>query len=42
MVDERHRAFFESVKLALTQAIEKIEQLQFATLNDEDDMEALA
>lgn len=35
VVDERHRAFFEAVRLSLTQAITKIDQIEFATLEDD-------
>lgn len=37
VVDENRRPFFEAIKLALTQAIEKIEQVQFVTLDDEEE-----
>lgn len=37
VVDERHRAFFEAVKLSLAQAMAKIDEIEFATLDDEDD-----
>lgn len=36
LVDEQHRAFFEAVKLSLAQAMAKIEQIQFAPLDDDD------
>lgn len=36
MVDERHRAFFKSVKLSLTRALAKVEQIEFVTIQDED------
>ncbi|KQQ86894.1 hypothetical protein [Massilia sp. Leaf139] len=40
VVDERHRPFFEAVKLSLTQAIGKIDQIEFAVLDDDEDDDA--
>lgn len=37
VVDERHHAFFAAVKQSLAEAIAKIEQIQFAAFDDEDD-----
>jgi hypothetical protein len=35
VVDEKHRAFFEAVKLSLEQGIAKIDQIQYAILDDD-------
>lgn len=35
LVDERHRAFFEAVKKSLKQAISKIDQIEFAVLDED-------
>lgn len=37
VVDERHRAFFAAVRRSLEHVIQKIDQIEFATLDDEDD-----
>lgn len=37
VVDERHRAFFEAVKVSLAQAMAKIDQIEFAIIDDEAD-----
>ena len=36
VVDKRHRAFFEAVKISLTQAIAKIDQIEYAALDEEE------
>lgn len=36
VVDERQRAFFKAVKLSLTQAIAKIDQIEFVTIDDDE------
>ncbi|KQQ86438.1 hypothetical protein [Massilia sp. Leaf139] len=38
VVDERHRAFFEAVKLSLAEAMAKIDQIQFVVVDDEDEL----
>lgn len=35
VVDERHRAFFDAVKLSLAQAMAKIDQIEFVALDDD-------
>jgi hypothetical protein len=40
MVDERHRAFFESVKLSLNEVIARIEQIEFVDNDENDDQDA--
>lgn len=42
VMDEKHRAFFEAVKLSLEQAIAKIHQIDFINLDEDDDHEAFA
>ena len=37
VVDERHRAFFEAVKLSLVQALAKIDQIEFVEIDDDED-----
>lgn len=37
VVDEKHRAFFEAVKASLTRAIAKINGIEYARLDDEDE-----
>ena len=37
VVDEKHRAFFEAVKVALSRAIAKIDQIEFAALDDDEE-----
>jgi len=34
VVDERHRAFFEAVKLSLAQALAKIDRIKFVAIDD--------
>lgn len=36
VIDERHRAFFATVKLSLEQAIAKIGQIEFAVINEDE------
>lgn len=35
LVDERHRAFFEAVKASLARAVAKLDQIEYAWLDDE-------
>jgi hypothetical protein len=44
VVDKRQRAFFEAVKLSLAEAMAKIEQIEFVTVDDDesDGWDALA
>jgi hypothetical protein len=35
VVDERHRAFFEAVKVSLAGALARIDQIEFADLDDD-------
>jgi hypothetical protein len=37
VVDERHRAFFEAVRMSLAEAVARIDQIEFADLEDEND-----
>lgn len=37
VVDDRQRAFFQAVKLSLAQAIAKIDQIEFAVLDDDEE-----
>jgi len=37
LVDEQHRAFFAAIKTSLEQAIAKIDGLEYACLDDEED-----
>lgn len=37
IVDARQRAFFEAVKLSLTQAIAKIDQIEFDVIDDDEE-----
>lgn len=37
VVDRKHRQFFDAVKLSLSQAITKIDQIQFVALDEEDE-----
>lgn len=37
VIDEKHRAFFEAVKLSLEQAIAKIDQIEFAVIDEDED-----
>lgn len=37
VVDERHQAFFEAVKASLLAAAAKIDRIEYARLDDEDD-----
>lgn len=37
VVDQKNRAFFSAVKASLEQAIAKIDQIQYVTLDDEDE-----
>jgi len=37
VVDEKHRAFFAAVRLSLEQAIAKIDQIEFAALDEDED-----
>lgn len=37
VVDERHRAFFEAVKLSLGQALAKIDQIEFVAIDEDED-----
>jgi hypothetical protein len=37
VVDERHRAFFEAVTVSLMQALAKLEQIEFVTIDDDED-----
>lgn len=41
VVNERHRAFFEAVKLSLTEALAKIDQIAFVTLDDGEDDDSI-
>jgi hypothetical protein len=36
VVDERHRAFFDAVKVSLEQALAKLAQIEFISIDDED------
>ena len=40
VVDEKHRALFEAVKASLQQVLEKVDQIQFAPMEEEDDDES--
>ena len=40
IVDHKHRAFFEAVKASLAEAMAKIDQVQFATIEDEEEDDA--
>ena len=37
VVDEKHRAFFEAVKESLSQGIAKLDRIEYARLDDEDE-----
>lgn len=37
VIDAEHRAFFEAVKQSLQQAIAKIDQIEFITIDDDED-----
>lgn len=37
VVDQRHRAFFDAVRASLAQAIAKIDGIEYAKLDDEDE-----
>lgn len=37
LVDERHRAFFETVKASLTRAIAQIDRIEYARLDEPDE-----
>lgn len=37
MVDEAHRKFFHAMKVSLSMAIAKLEQIEFVQLNDEEE-----
>lgn len=37
LVDRKHRAFFEALKASLAQAVAKLELIEYAALNDEDE-----
>jgi hypothetical protein len=36
VVDERHRAFFDAVRRSLTEVIARIDQIEFADLDDDE------
>lgn len=40
VVDARHRAFFEAVKLSLAEAMAKIEQIEFVAIDEDEDDQA--
>jgi hypothetical protein len=40
VVDRKHRPFFEAVRFSLTEAIAKIDQIQFAAIEDEEEDDA--
>ncbi len=37
VVDEKHRAFFEAVRASLSQAIAKLDRIEYAALDEEDE-----
>lgn len=37
VVDERHRAFFETVRMSLAEVMTKIDQIEFVTVDDGED-----
>lgn len=42
VVDEKHRVFFNAVKLSLEQAMANIHQIEFLNVDEDDDQEAFA
>ena len=37
LVDERHRAFFQAIRASLEQAMSKIDRIEYAKLDDDDE-----